>query len=300
MEVNFVDALERLFQPYHFADKGSSDKTLATLPFDVAAVAHAPALPRARIFHFWRLLRHGPTARPIHLRGHALAQGFVRTLVIVAADPSSDASLLRRYAGRRRSGYVRSEHPMHLFVRTVVLGMSGPDKVHRNAQAQPPHAQARQPHSALATKGRAIVHPNHFGQTVTTKNLHKNSAHSGIALVGQERHRQHKTTEQIAHGERFAALPIARAKPALEVDRPHFVATFWRVYSPPRQERSAPRPALLPLYQMQLHKPARQRAQRRKVAFAQGKLVTAIVATSFAPQRGCSWRTLRNRIRNTK
>jgi len=98
---------------------------------------------------------------------------------------------------------------MHLFVRAVVLGMSGPDKLHRDTRTQPPHAQARQPQSAFATKGRAIVHPNHFRQTVTAENLPHHPTHSDIALIGQERHRQHKTTEQIAHGERFAALPIA-------------------------------------------------------------------------------------------
>jgi len=53
IEVNFVDAIERLFQRDYFADKGSSDKTLAALPFDVAAVGQTPALPSARIMHFW-------------------------------------------------------------------------------------------------------------------------------------------------------------------------------------------------------------------------------------------------------
>jgi len=84
---------------------------------------------------------------------------------------------------------------MHLFVRAVVLGMSRPHKLHRDAQAQPPHAQARQAQSAFATKRRAIVHPNHFGQTVTMKNWHKSPPHHRIALIGQEHHRQHKTTE---------------------------------------------------------------------------------------------------------
>ena len=115
-------------------------------------------------------------------RGYALAQGFVRTLVIVTADPGSDASFLCRYAGCGWSGYIGSEHPMHLFVRTVVLWVSWPDKLHRDAQAQPPHAQARQPQSAFATKGRAIVYPDHFGQAVTTKTLRQSSAHSGIRL----------------------------------------------------------------------------------------------------------------------
>src|SRR5438094_6244909 len=263
IEIHFVDALGHLVESHHLANKGPSNKAFSALPFDVSTVAHPPCFPRTRIFHVWQLLRQRPIARPIHLRGHALAQGFVRTLVIVTADPGSNASFLCRYAGCGWSGYIGFEHPMHLFVRTVVLWVSWPDKLHRNAQAQPPHAQARQAQSTFATKGRAVVYPNHFGQAVTTKNLRKNSAHSGIALIGQERHPKHIATEKIAHCQRLAAPPIARAKPAFEVDCPHLVAAFYCVYSPPRQHRSAPRPALALLHQMQLHQPARQGAHRR-------------------------------------
>src|SRR5438093_324174 len=93
--------------------------------------------------------------------------------------------------------------------------------------------------------------------------LRQSAAHSGIALVGQERHPKHIATEKIAHCQRLAAPSIARAKPAFEVDCPHLVAAFYCVYSPPWQHRSAPRPALALLHQMQLHQPARQGAHRR-------------------------------------
>src|SRR5262245_22967274 len=103
MEINFVRALGDRFEPDQFADKGAPNKTLAASPFDVAAVAYAPGVPRPRIARFYQLFRHRPVARPINLPRDALAQGFVRTLVIVTTDPSSNTSLLRRYAGRGRS-----------------------------------------------------------------------------------------------------------------------------------------------------------------------------------------------------
>src|SRR5262252_2666595 len=124
IEINFVNVLGHLFESHHLANKGSSHKTFSALPLDVSTVAHAPCSPRARIFPFWHLLRQGPIARPIKLRRDALAQGFVRTLAIVAADPSSDASSLCRYARCRWRGYIGSQDPMHLFVRAVVLWMS--------------------------------------------------------------------------------------------------------------------------------------------------------------------------------
>jgi hypothetical protein len=49
IEINFVDAIGRPFQPYPLANKGSSDKALSASPFDVATVAHLPCVPRAWI-----------------------------------------------------------------------------------------------------------------------------------------------------------------------------------------------------------------------------------------------------------
>ena len=263
LEINFVDTIGHCFESHRLPNKGSADKALAAVPFDVAAIAHPPALPPTGIFHRRQLHRHQPIARPVNLCRNALAQCFVRTHLIVAPDPGAEASFLRRDAGRGRLGDIGAQDPMHLFVRTVVFGVSWPDKLHHDPQAQPPHTQAREAQSAFATKGRTIVHPNDFGQAITTKNLHHRTAHCRIALIGQEHHRQYITTEQIAHRQRFASLSIACAKPALEVDCPHFVAGFGRVYSPPHQDRSAPRPSLALPHQTQLHQPTPQRAHRR-------------------------------------
>src|SRR5262252_495946 len=52
IEINFVDAIGRAFEPYPLANKGSSDKTFSASPFDVATVAHPPCIPRARILQW--------------------------------------------------------------------------------------------------------------------------------------------------------------------------------------------------------------------------------------------------------
>ena len=140
MEINFVRVVGDRFEPDQFADKGAPNKTLTASPFDVATVAYAPGVPRARIARFYQLFGHRSIARPINLPRDPLAQSFMRTLMIVTTDPSSNASLLRRYAGCGRSGHIGSQYPMHLFVRAVVLRVSWPDKLHRDPQAQPPHA----------------------------------------------------------------------------------------------------------------------------------------------------------------
>src|SRR6476660_7706859 len=97
MEINFVRVVGDRFEPDQFADKGAPNKTLAASPFDVAAVAYAPGVPRARIARFYQLFGHRSIARPINLPRDALAQSFMRTLMIVTTDPSSNASLLRRF-----------------------------------------------------------------------------------------------------------------------------------------------------------------------------------------------------------
>ena len=144
IEINFVDAIRDLFQSHQFADKGSSDKTLSPSPFDVSTVAHSPCVPCAWIVHFGQLLRHGLIAGPINPPGHALAQGFVRTLVVVALDPCVSSAFLRPEGACRWAGCIGFENAMHLFVCGVVLRMRPSDKLHCNTQTQPPHAQARE------------------------------------------------------------------------------------------------------------------------------------------------------------
>ena len=58
LEINFVDTIGHCFESHRLPNKGSADKALAAVPFDVAAIAHPPALPPKGIFHRRQLHRH--------------------------------------------------------------------------------------------------------------------------------------------------------------------------------------------------------------------------------------------------
>ena len=105
----------------------------------------------------WATARHRLIAGPINPPGHALAQGFVRTLVVVALDPCVHSAFLRPEGACRWAGCIGFENAMHLFVCGVVLRMRSSDKLHCNTQTQPPHAQAREPSAPRPPKGTAFL-----------------------------------------------------------------------------------------------------------------------------------------------
>ncbi len=285
LEIHFLYPLACCFEPYQFAHESSSNKTLPSFPLDVTAIAHPPHFPTSRIADHFEPRRHPASAGPIKLGRHLLAQSFVRPLLIVGANPSLVASVLRSHALGRRSGHLGLKHPVHLFVRPIVLGMGGPDKVHRNAQAQPPHARPRETQGSVAPEGRAIVHPDRLRQTVAAKNGLERPPHRRLAWLGNKHHGQDITTEQIAHRERFAPPSIARAKPSFEIDRPHLVGTFGPLHSSPRQHRTPTRPSLALGDRAALPEPERQGAHRRKARARREPLLQHPLELLRAPVR---------------
>jgi hypothetical protein len=262
-KINFVATIGSVFESHQFAYKSSSHKTQTPLPFDMPAVAHTPYFASRWIFQFLELLRKRTTARPIKIRRNFLPQRFVWTLLIVNTYPHADPTLLCPHAPSRWSSYFLFQDAMHLLVRTVVLGMRWPNKFHRNSQAQPPHAQAREAQSPLAPERCSIVHPDDFGQAVTAKNLRKRPMRRRLALVGNQHHRQHIATEQIADGQRFAPPSVARAKPAFEIYTPHLVRASRHAQRSIGQYRTPTRAPFALAHRSALPQPQRQSAHRR-------------------------------------
>jgi selenocysteine lyase/cysteine desulfurase len=78
------------------------------------------------------------------ISGHIHAWGFVRTSVIVFPTPSMGSSLLSKQAGRWRIEILCFVNPMHLFMPPILFRMSRLNKLHPDAEFDPPSAQARQ------------------------------------------------------------------------------------------------------------------------------------------------------------
>ena len=112
---------------------------------------------------------------------------------------------------------------MHPLVRAILLGVPWDNKLHANAQAHPPHAQARETSGPAAAKGRPVVDPDHSWQTILRK--HTGQGRLGVDKTwrAQKLHAEQVTALQISHGQRIAAAPVPGAKPALEIHRPNLV-----------------------------------------------------------------------------
>jgi hypothetical protein len=202
---------------------GLAHKTQAPLPPDLAIAAHAALLPSCRILHLRHALGPITPATLVMLRRSFLPQRLVRSFLIVNLSPTIQPPLLRPRVAGGRSRRLRLQHPVHLLVRAIVLGMCGPGKFDRNAQYRPPRTQARQSASARRGKRAAIVHADHLGQAILAEQPPKHCPHPPPLLIGQQPHRQQITAEQIAHRQGIHPLAIDRPPPAFEIHRPYLI-----------------------------------------------------------------------------
>ena len=114
------------------------DKAKSPLPSNLPIAADAAYLPTLGIT---QLQLVGPPIRSafaVTFRRRSLAQRFVRTNSIVAIDPAIGSPLLSSHRAGGRSRQAGFEFPMHLFVRTILFGMTRrKDKLHLDAQRRP-------------------------------------------------------------------------------------------------------------------------------------------------------------------
>jgi hypothetical protein len=203
------------------ANECFSYKSLTTLPFDLPIAPDPPHDPMSRIPY--RFLPSIASPPMIYLYRRSLCQPFVGSHMIVGSNPPIRPSLLRSPIARCRTCRFGLQHPMHLLVRAVLFGMARCDKFDSNPQRRPPGAQPRKPRRACGSKGTAVVYTDHFRVAVSPKNSEKFSADRPPTLVPQQANAQQIATEQIPYSQWFYTATILRAKPTLEIDRPHMI-----------------------------------------------------------------------------
>ncbi len=210
-------------QAHCLSHKCPADKTQAPPPFDMTAIADPSYFPRGGINQRRQHVGISPAAGTIDLRGRALTQGFVRTLLVVIRQPSARTSLHRLTVRRALGHDFLLVTTMKLFVRRVVARSRPAGELDPNAQPQPPHRQARETQRPFAAKRRTVVHANCFGHSPFLKQASHHATHRPIVLIGQQSQAQAITTQQIAHRQGFLANAILSAEPALEIHCPYLV-----------------------------------------------------------------------------
>src|SRR5207245_10955095 len=107
---------------------------------------------------------HWPGTIP--LGGCPLAQSLVWANPIVYSNPTVCAPLLRPQMTRNPLGRFGLEHPVHLFVGSVLFRVPRRYEFDSNPQDCPPSAQARKPLWPLGTDGLAVLRAVHCRGTV--------------------------------------------------------------------------------------------------------------------------------------
>ncbi len=209
-------------EPHWISNKRFSHEPFSPLPPDLSIGAHPTDRPTLGITHHRTPGRHW--SGTIHLCGCPLPQSLVWANPIVYSNPTVCAPLLRPQMTRNPLGRFGLEHPVHLFVGSVLFRVPRRYEFDSNPQDCPPSAQARKPLWTLGTEGPAIVAADHRRVTVLSKQTQKNPAHWLPALVLEQTNFQEVTTEQISHGQRFHTLAVGGAEPALEIHCPHLIA----------------------------------------------------------------------------
>ena len=214
-------ALASLSQPHWISNKSLSHKPLLSLPTDLAIAPYPAHLPVVGISQgCTRRSRSRPT---INFSRRSLLQSFVRSYLVVSVSPPIYPPLLGAQiprSGFRRLGF---EHPVHLFVCSILFGVPRSNELDLDAQSSPPGTQPRKPSRPVGTERSAIVHTNDFRHPVPRKQTQEHSTHRSPTLIAEQTNNQYITTEQIAHRQRFDPPAILSPEPAFEVHGPHLI-----------------------------------------------------------------------------
>src|SRR5580765_1847645 len=278
-KINRTFPSAHIFEPHWIADECLAHKTLAPVPFDLPIASHTAHSQAAGITQ-----QHPPRSQPfrmINLLWRSLSQPLVRTDLVVGFYPTVGTPLLRSQVTRRGSRRLRLQHPMHLLVRSVLLGMPRGDEFDSNPQSRPPSAQARKPRRTSRSEGRSIVHADDIRISLLPKQAQENPPDWSPTLILQHADCQQISTEQIPHRQRFHSLAILSPKPTFEIHRPYLIASRSRRQHFAAQLRSSPRPAAAATIQLHSLEPLANRPRSRgpltRIFFAQssGKLPAA-------------------------
>ena len=222
-EVRFPYPVARRFESDVIIPKRFPDKSPLPPPVDFTTAFDPAPDPANGIFP--RLDRRQTTfARPVKSGGHFHVQSFVRSLLIVVAQPTVASLLLPALSPRWISGRFGFVNAMKLFVRSVFARTGWSNELDPDAQLDPPRTESCQTGWTARPERHTIVTANTLGKPVLLEDFDKLFPGSRHRLSWQERNPQTVTTIQITNREKINSGAITCSEPALEVHRPNIIA----------------------------------------------------------------------------
>lgn len=216
---SFAQALEADWITYEWL----SDKPFSALPFDLSVAPYTSHLPVCGVPQ--------PNPSPLRRFGavkfgrRSLPQCLVWSHLVVSFGPTGRPPLLRTSVLRSRSCCLGLEHPVHLFVCSVLFGMPGSNELDMNPQSGPPSTQTRKPERSGRSKGLTVVYSDNVRVTILPKQSNKNPPYRPPTLIPQQANSQQVTAEQIPYCQWLDPLAIPGSKPTFEIHRPDLIAS---------------------------------------------------------------------------
>ena len=152
-------------RPMSSPAEGVAEERLTRLQANVPAVAHAPDFPVQRVVWVRPVFRVRARRRAPEGARCAVADAFVRPLVVIALAEGVEATLLGAQAAGGRPGRLALALAMHPFVGAVLLWTRRRDALMHDAELHPPDVQRRQAVNACGGERRAVVSANGVRQS---------------------------------------------------------------------------------------------------------------------------------------
>jgi hypothetical protein len=265
-EIDSLDIVAEGLKAQSISNKSLADKTFSVAPFYFPITPDLALVPKLGIWQ--SLFASGPTAWTFSIFAgwHFLTQCLVRANAVVLLNPTSCSMLLALKSIGRWPGGFRLKQPVHLFMGSILLRMSGPDKLHPDPQSCPPGAQTRQPCRSRRGERSAVISSDDLGQPITFEKLRKYGLCWPPALIRQQAYDQNISAKLIAYRQRFYPLSVTGSKPTLEIRRPHAVRRLR--YSQGWQSKPTcfTRATTAPLNQLQTLQPSSNGDGRRRLS----------------------------------
>ena len=189
VKINAPVILPPGFEGNLLSDESFADKATSSLPVDLAIGTYAFGRPAARVTR-----RSGSAVMPptpvIDLVGRNETKGFMRTLLVVFLQPVLKPSLLGLWGSCGRSGGIRFEFPMPLFMRGIVSRPRPAAESGQDAQTDPPGTQLREPGRTGTGPRPPLIGMNPVRQAETTKQPYKFTLNARQFMTMQDAHAQ--------------------------------------------------------------------------------------------------------------
>ena len=152
-----------------------------------------------------------------------LAKGFMGTLVVELPAEGLELSLLSRFVSSWRSCRFRFESLVHSLVPTVLLRLSGLDKLWSDPETDPPDGEAGESSEGDRRERRTVVSEYRVGKPILLEGLSKDRASAVDSSRVPSLARDDEARASVGDGERIAIDTVFGPELAFEVGAPGIV-----------------------------------------------------------------------------